>query len=73
MHTFLVPFYLRPYQGNNRWQWAKVLDAGNDHREDDDLVCFAYHRDRIAVSFPRTGVKVWMWVKGWFLVDLGQY
>ncbi|KAF8229556.1 hypothetical protein L208DRAFT_1459814 [Tricholoma matsutake] len=50
--------------GINRWQWAKVLDAGNDHLLDDDQICFAYHRDRIAVSFPRTGVKVWMRVKG---------
>jgi hypothetical protein len=56
---------VRYYQGNNQWQWAKVLDAGND-QQDDDQMCFAYHRNRIAVSFPRSGVKVWMWVKGWF-------
>jgi WD40 repeat protein len=59
-------FTLVEYQGNNRWEWAKVLDAGNEHREDDGQICFAYHRDRIAVSFPRIGVKVWMCVKGWF-------
>ncbi|KAF5386987.1 hypothetical protein D9615_001964 [Tricholomella constricta] len=51
--------------GVNHWQWAKVLDAGkNDRRSEDDQVCLAYMRDRIAVSFPRTGVKVWVWSKG---------
>ncbi|GLB35497.1 hypothetical protein LshimejAT787_0210620 [Lyophyllum shimeji] len=51
--------------GVNHWQWAKVLDAGkNDRRSDDDQVCLAYMRDRVAVSFPRSGVKVWMWLKG---------
>lgn len=61
-------------QGNNRWQWAKVLDARNNDQQEDDQICFAYHRDRIAVSFPRTGVKVWMWMKGWFFsVDVCRY
>ncbi|KAF8061660.1 WD40-repeat-containing domain protein [Lyophyllum atratum] len=51
--------------GVNHWNWAKVLDAGkNDRRNEDDQVCLAYVRDRVAVSFPRTGVKVWMWLKG---------
>ncbi|KAL4065204.1 WD40-repeat-containing domain protein [Scleroderma citrinum] len=43
----------------NHWQWAKLLDAGKE-----DSVCFAYQRDRIAVAFPRLGVKVWIWIKG---------
>jgi hypothetical protein len=47
----------------NHWHWAKVLDAGGGDRGD-DRVCFAYARDRIAVSFPRSGVKVWMLIKG---------
>ena len=42
---------------NNQWKWAKVLDAGNERRQGDQI-CFAYTRDRIAVSFPQTGVKV---------------
>jgi len=51
--------------GVNHWQWAKVLDAGkNDRRSDDDQICLAYMRDRVAVSFPRSGVKVWLWLKG---------
>ena len=44
--------------------WAKVLDAGNERRSEDDPICMAYARDRIAVSFPRVGVKVWVWSKG---------
>lgn len=51
-------------QGLNQWQWAKVLDVGTERLLDDDNVCLAYMRDRIAVSFPRAGVKVWMWLKG---------
>jgi len=43
----------------NHWQWAKLLDAGKE-----DSICFAYKRDRIAVAFPRIGVKVWIWIKG---------
>jgi len=50
--------------GQNHWQWAKILDAGNEPRQDDETICFAYKRDRIAVAFPRTGVKVWLWTKG---------
>jgi hypothetical protein len=51
-------------KGQNNWQWAKILDAGNDRRPEDDMICLAYMRDRIAVAFPRIGVKVWLWVKG---------
>ncbi|TFK46371.1 hypothetical protein OE88DRAFT_1667698 [Heliocybe sulcata] len=47
--------------GQYNWHWAKILDSG---RADDDPTCFAYMRDRIAVAYPRTGVKVWLWVKG---------
>ncbi|TFK69660.1 hypothetical protein BDN72DRAFT_840149 [Pluteus cervinus] len=50
--------------GSNQWQWSKILDAGTERRSDDDPICFAYMRDRIAVSFPKAGVKVWMWLKG---------
>lgn len=46
-------------QNPNHWQWAKLLDAGKE-----DSICFAYRRDRIAVAFPRIGVKVWIWIKG---------
>lgn len=46
-------------QNQNHWQWAKLLDAGKE-----DSICFAYKRDRIAVAFPRIGVKVWIWIKG---------
>ena len=51
-------------QGPNHWQWAKILNAGSDRRADDDPMCLAYRGDRIAVSFPKVGVKVWIWAKG---------
>lgn len=60
---WLVPDHYN--QGVNHWQWVKVLDAGkNDGQAVDEEVCLAYTRDRIAVSFPRTGVKIWVWSKG---------
>ncbi|OAX35784.1 hypothetical protein K503DRAFT_696359 [Rhizopogon vinicolor AM-OR11-026] len=43
----------------NHWQWAKLLEAGKE-----EAVCFTYKRDRLAVAFPRLGVKVWLWIKG---------
>ncbi|KAF8626320.1 hypothetical protein AX15_004984 [Amanita polypyramis BW_CC] len=49
--------------GGNFWQWAKIVDAGCE-KGPDEKTCLAYHRDRIAVSFPRTGVKMWIWLKG---------
>ncbi|TEB36320.1 hypothetical protein FA13DRAFT_1771708, partial [Coprinellus micaceus] len=49
--------------GENAWEWAKILSAGAD-ADSEDSICFAYARDRIAVSFPRVGVKVWIWSKG---------
>ena len=26
--------------------------------------CLAFHRDRMAISYPRSGVKVWLFIKG---------
>lgn len=49
--------------GGNFWQWAKIVDAGCE-KDSDDKTCLAYFRDRIAVSFPKTGVKMWIWQKG---------
>ncbi|KAG1729774.1 hypothetical protein EDB19DRAFT_1897142 [Suillus lakei] len=43
----------------NHWQWAKLLDAGKE-----ESISFTYNRDRLAVAFPRFGVKVWLWIKG---------
>ncbi|KAF7971452.1 hypothetical protein HWV62_21022 [Athelia sp. TMB] len=49
---------------SNQWQWAKIVDAGTDCRDDDGKVCLAYMRDRVAVALPKYGVKVWLWIKG---------
>ncbi|KAL0947583.1 hypothetical protein HGRIS_013672 [Hohenbuehelia grisea] len=50
--------------GANFWQWVKILDIGTDRRLEQDPICMAYRDDRIAVSFPKTGVKVWLFSKG---------
>ncbi|KAF8655859.1 hypothetical protein AX16_002942 [Volvariella volvacea WC 439] len=50
--------------GGNSWQWAKVIDACQERKGGEEPRCLAYMRDRIAVAFPTTGVKIWMWLKG---------
>ncbi|TDL20149.1 hypothetical protein BD410DRAFT_899730 [Rickenella mellea] len=40
--------------GQNQWHWTKVLDAG-----DTDPVCMAFANDKIAIAYPRTGIKIW--------------
>ncbi|KAF9009490.1 hypothetical protein BDQ17DRAFT_1348197 [Cyathus striatus] len=46
------------------WQWTKELDVGMEEHSDEEPICFAYAGDRIAVSFPHAGVKVWLWQRG---------
>ncbi|KAI0093788.1 hypothetical protein BDY19DRAFT_918959 [Irpex rosettiformis] len=50
----------------NKWQWAKILDASAGC-SDDEPGCLAFGGDRIAVSYPRIGVKVWLFIKGTWL------
>ncbi|KAI0763660.1 hypothetical protein BC629DRAFT_1596860 [Irpex lacteus] len=50
----------------NKWQWAKILDA-NAGRSEDEPGCLAFAGDRIAISYPRVGVKVWLFIKGTWL------
>lgn len=45
------------------WNSAKLFDLD---REQVEGLCFAYHNDRIAISLPRVGVKIWLWIKGVF-------
>ncbi|KAJ7184412.1 WD40-repeat-containing domain protein [Mycena filopes] len=56
-----------------KWQWARVINVGleiqNRASGSDDAVCLACARDRIAVAFPRSGVKVWIWCKGSWLAQ----
>ncbi|GJE88033.1 WD40-repeat-containing domain protein [Phanerochaete sordida] len=46
----------------NKWQWAKILNAGG--KGDDMPCCLAFHRDRMAIGYPRSGIKVWLFTKG---------
>ena len=54
---------LLDFQANNKWKWSKIFDASAG-RSDDKPGCLAYGGDRIAVSYPNTGVKVWLFIKG---------
>lgn len=54
-------------QGVSDWNLAKLVDTGLDRGQVEEDLCFAYQRDRIAISLPRVGVKVWLWIKGVFL------
>ncbi|KAJ7168394.1 hypothetical protein C8R43DRAFT_1158791 [Mycena crocata] len=53
----------------HQWQWGRILNVGSEKRAPEDTVCLAYARDRIAVAFPQSGVKVWMWTKGTWLAQ----
>ncbi|KAJ6546904.1 hypothetical protein B0H19DRAFT_1162953 [Mycena capillaripes] len=53
----------------NQWEWGRVINVGSEKCAPEDAVCLAYARDRIAVSFPKTGVKVWIWCKGSWLAQ----
>ncbi|KAG0706497.1 hypothetical protein DFH29DRAFT_798205 [Suillus ampliporus] len=55
----VISKWTRNASNQNHWQWAKLLDAGKE-----ESICFTYSRDRLAVAFPRFGVKVWLWIKG---------
>jgi hypothetical protein len=64
----LIPVHVQAteflVQATNKWQWAKILDASGDKRGEDGPSCLSFHRDRLAIAYPRTGVKVWIFVKG---------
>ncbi|KAJ6606345.1 hypothetical protein DFH09DRAFT_896185, partial [Mycena vulgaris] len=53
----------------NHWEWVRIVNAGSEKRTPEDTVCLAHTRDRIAVAFPRSGVKVWIWCKGSWLAQ----
>ncbi|KIK54493.1 hypothetical protein GYMLUDRAFT_206476 [Collybiopsis luxurians FD-317 M1] len=50
----------------NHWQWAKVVDIGiaPSYVGGQSGMRLAYHKDKIAVSLPAEGIKIWFWVKG---------
>ncbi|KAK0474935.1 hypothetical protein IW261DRAFT_1497893 [Armillaria novae-zelandiae] len=50
--------------GSNQWHWTKIVNAGKDNGAEEGLMCLAYGRDRVAVSLPHSGVKIWIWNKG---------
>lgn len=56
-------------QAANKWQWAKILDASGDRRGEDGPCCLAFSRDRMAIAYPRSGVKVWLFIKGMLPVE----
>ncbi|KAA1477128.1 WD40 repeat-like protein [Dentipellis sp. KUC8613] len=56
--------WTRTTQGE-QWQWTKIAEPGVAERKPDDVpTSMAYTRDRIAVAFAKSGVKVWMLNKG---------
>ncbi|KAF7359195.1 WD40 repeat-like protein [Mycena sanguinolenta] len=48
----------------SKWQCVRVLTVDPEDRAPGDTVCLACTGDRIAIAFPKTGVKVWIWTKG---------
>ncbi|KAK0185826.1 hypothetical protein F5146DRAFT_1068065 [Armillaria mellea] len=50
--------------GSNQWHWTKIVNAGKDKDAGEHPMCLAYGQDRVAVSLPQSGVKIWIWNKG---------
>ncbi|KAF5379907.1 hypothetical protein D9757_007225 [Collybiopsis confluens] len=53
--------------GWNMWEWTKLVEIGDKGLASNSQgsgMRLAYHRDRIAVSLPAEGIKIWFWVKG---------
>lgn len=49
-----------------RWVQTKIVTADIEKIIDSDgnKTCFVFHRDRFAISFPRTGVFIWVLQNG---------
>lgn len=65
VYGMFLPKLIFP-QVQNKWQWAKILDAGGRNATEKPT-CFAFGGDRIAIAFPQGGVKVWLFIKGVWL------
>ncbi|KAK7006741.1 WD40-repeat-containing domain protein, partial [Favolaschia claudopus] len=48
----------------SQWHWGEMINLSSEARVLENTMCLACTRDRIAVAFQRTGVKVWIWGKG---------
>ncbi|KAI0078147.1 hypothetical protein K474DRAFT_1771230 [Panus rudis PR-1116 ss-1] len=51
----------------NKWQWAKILDASGSRQATERPTCLAFGIDRIAIAYPTSGVKMWLFIKGTWL------
>ncbi|KAJ6500645.1 hypothetical protein C8R45DRAFT_820457, partial [Mycena sanguinolenta] len=50
--------------GQGKWQSVRVFNVDPENGTLWNSVCLACTGDRIAIAFPQTGVKVWIWTKG---------
>ncbi|KAJ7090395.1 hypothetical protein B0H15DRAFT_838468 [Mycena belliarum] len=56
-------------QQREQWEWGRLVNVSAEKGEPGDTVCLACARGRIAVAFPKSGVKVWKWHNGTWLAQ----
>lgn len=53
-------------EASNRWVQAKIVTADIEKITDtgSDKTCFVFHKDRFAISFPKSGIFIWVLQNG---------
>lgn len=51
--------HLTSIKAQNQWHWSQLLDTG-----DVEPTAMDYRSDRVAVAFPRVGVRIWVLING---------
>lgn len=53
-----------PPRTHDVWNWSIIAEPAIGTALDDAPTALAYRRDRIAVSFPKFGVRIWLMKQG---------
>jgi hypothetical protein len=53
-----------PPRAHDVWHWGRILDPVVGATPEDAPTALAYKGDRIAASFPKFGVRIWIMKKG---------
>jgi hypothetical protein len=53
-----------PPRAHDVWHWGRLLEPAVGATQEDAPTALAYKGDRIAASFPKFGVRIWMMQQG---------
>ena len=53
-----------PPRAHDVWHWGRLIEPVAGATPEDAPTALAYRGDRIAASFPKIGVRIWMMKKG---------